>query len=308
MMTFVLSSLWAGPGIARRFKPDLVFAFFGFPCGPVARRIRRKLGVPYALSLRGSDVPRPELGHHRLLERAITPVLRGVWREAGAIVAVGEGLKQAALKIEPGLNIEVIPNGVDTERFKPGPARTGKEFRLLFVGRLRDFKGAQHVLEALGGAEELAPVRFDIVGDGPYGGELERMARAKGLGGRVVFHGWAAPEETPAFYREADAFILPSYAEGSPNVVLEAMASGLPVIVSDGPGLRESVRDGVEGFVTPARDAGAIRAALGRLVHDREARRRMGEAGLARAREQSWAGVARRHVAIFERVLAAGKP
>ena len=175
---------------------------------------------------------------------------------------------------------------------------------MLFVGRLREFKGAQFVLAAMGREPSLSGVRLDIVGEGPYRPELERRVMECGLGGRVRFHGWLAPDAIPERYAAADALVLPSYAEGSPNVVLEAMASGLPVIVSDAPGCREAVRDGEEGLLVGVGDVAGLRQAIETLLTDADARRRMGEAGRRRAEEFSWRSIAERHLAIFERALA----
>ena len=305
MITFVWSSLWHGTRIARRFRPDLVFAFFGIPCGSVARRIKRKLGAPYALSLRGSDVPRPELGHQRLMEAIVRPTLRRVWRDADLLISVGEGLKQAALAVEPGLDIEVIPNGVDVERFRPVD-RSGREgLRLLFVGRLREFKGLQFVLEAMGETGD-PRVCLDIVGEGPYRAELGRRVAQHDLADRVTFHGWLAPADVPERYAAADALVLPSFAEGSPNVILEAMAAGLPVVASDAPGCREAVRDAETGLLVPVGDVAGLRRAFDHLARDPDERAGLGAAGRRAAEQISWTRVAERHLALFERVVRGG--
>jgi glycosyltransferase involved in cell wall biosynthesis len=306
MLTFVASSLWHLPRLAARLRPDLVFAFFGIPCGPAALRVRRCLGIPYALSLRGSDVPRPELGHQRLLEAVTRPVLRRVWRSADALIAVGGDLRAAVLAVEPTLDVKVIPNGVDAERFRPPSAktRTPGALRLLFVGRLREFKGLQFCIEALAQRPASAPrVSLDIVGEGPYRGRLEDMVERHGLAGQVRFLGWLEPARVPDYYASADALALPSYAEGSPNVILEAMAAGLAVLTSDAPGCREMVEHGKEGLLLPVGDVGAWRAAIDRLASTPELVRAMGATGMAKARAFSWTEVARRHLEIFERIV-----
>ena len=306
MATFVASALVLAPRFARQIKPDLVLAFFGIPCGPVALRIKRLLGTRYVLSLRGTDVPRPELGHQRFLEALTRPVLRCAWRGADAIVAVGEGLRSAALAIEPGLDIEVIPNGVDVERFgSPGrEPRTAGPLRLLFVGRLREFKGLQFVVAALGARPADAPaVRLDVVGDGPYRPEVERQTARLGLDAAVTFHGWLAPERVPERYAAADALVLPSRVEGSPNVVLEAMASGLPVITSNAPGCRDMIHHGENGLLVDVGDATGWRQAIDQLCGEPGLRRRLGRAGRVTAEAHSWRGVARRHLEVFRQVL-----
>jgi len=308
MLTFVASSLYHAPRFAKEYRPDLVLAFFGIPCGPCALRIKRRLRIPYVLSLRGSDVPRPELGHQRFLESLALPVLRRVWLKADGLVAVGEGLRQAALAVEPGLRIEVIPNGVDVEAFAAPAERRGTGLRLLFVGRLREFKGLQFVIGAM--ADRVGrgkDVDLDVVGDGPYRAELERLATRYDLNEHIRFQGWLDPSQVPAHYARADALVLPSYVEGSPNVVLEAMAAGLPVIASDAPGIRELVRHEKTGLLTPVGDVEAIGRAIDRLLESPELRVSMGSAGKELAQNLSWSGIARRHLDLFARINDSGE-
>ncbi|MBN2132709.1 MAG: glycosyltransferase, partial [Sedimentisphaerales bacterium] len=136
-------------GLVRSGRYRLVHAFFAFPSGWLCHRTRRKL--PYVISLRGSDVP----GGNRRLSldyKLLGPtVFKPIWRHAGAIVACSEGLKARALRFLPAAEIEVIPNGVDLERFHPAESDEGEgaTLRLLTVGRLSLTKRLPLLLEAV---------------------------------------------------------------------------------------------------------------------------------------------------------------
>jgi glycosyltransferase involved in cell wall biosynthesis len=313
LASFMLRSIPAARRLADEMKPSVVCAFFGIPGGPAAWRLRRRRGIPYVLSLRGSDVPRPELAAHQRLHALTRPLLRRMYRDAAGLIAVSDSLRRAALAVLPSARIEVIPNGVDTERFKPPAGRAGPAGRpeLLFVGRLREFKGVQDAIAALPALERALgrPARLTIIGDGPSRAALEAQAaalRAAGSNSEVRFLGWLDPAGLPAAYESASLLLLPSYVEGHSNVILEALAAGLPCVASDAAGIRETITDGREGILIPPRDPDALARAAARVLADAETWRSMSRNARARAAEFSWDKIA----ADYESALlrAEGKP
>ena len=308
LASFMLRSIPAARRLADEMKPSVVCAFFGIPGGPAAWRLRRRRGIPYVLSLRGSDVPRPELAAHQRLHALTRPLLRRMYRDAAGLIAVSDSLRRAALAVLPGARIEVIPNGVDTEQFKPPAGRSGPADRpeLLFVGRLREFKGVQDAIAALPALERALgrPARLTIIGDGPSRAALEAQAaalRAMGSNSEVRFLGWLDPAGLPAAYESASLLLLPSYVEGHSNVILEALAAGLPCVASDVPGIRETVTDGREGFLIPPRDPDALARAAARALADAETWRSMSRNARARAAEFSWDKIAAEYEAVLLR-------
>ena len=150
---------------------------------------------------------------------------------------------------------------------------------LLTVASLSPRKGQETLLEALSKLrDERHEVRLTIVGDGPSRRDIERRAEELGLNGAVTFAGAMGHDEVPRFYDEADAFCLPSFSEGVPVVLMEAMASGLPVVATNVMGVPELVADGCGLLVAPARPD-EIAEALARLGEDPKLRRKLGEAG-----------------------------
>lgn len=300
LLAFAASSTVTATGLTRDFQPDAVLAFFGFPGGPAAWWLHQTAGIPYVLSLRGSDVPRPEIAQRRLLERVLLPVLRRIWRDAAALTAVSESLRQAAIVCGAPPCIRVIPNGVDCEHFHPDVGVKEPGLRLLYVGRLQPFKGVQHLVRALPQVRAAvgSNLMLEIVGDGPLRGPLTTLVERLALSDCVCFRGWQRKEDMPQVYQQAHLLVLPSYVEGMPNVVLEAMASGLPVVATDVPGTREVVQDGVQGLLVPPRDEAALARAIVALA-DTQRRSDLGQKARQRALEFSWARVAEEYLKVL---------
>ncbi len=305
LLKFVLRGLVRAKSLTACSRPDVILAFFGFPGGPVAWRLARSLGVPYVLSLRGSDVPRPEISGRERLEALMRPVLRFVWRRAVALTAVSEGLKAAAEANGAPRDIRVIGNGVDCDLFRLGEGGAdGRRLRLLYAGRLQRFKGVHHLLHAVARARSAAdvPISLEIAGEGPERASLEGLVSELGLSDVVEFSGWVGRGEMPRVYRRADMFVLPSYVEGMPNVVLEAMASGLPVLGTDVPGTREVIEHGVNGCLLPVRDEVALGEQIAFMAARPDERRRLAVAARARAEKSSWGRVADQYVELLAEV------
>jgi len=174
----------------------------------------------------------------------------------------------------------VIYNGVDVRRFRPRRYRTPKQSNIEIgcVARLSHEKRHDVLLQAIA---QLAPkyknVRLHLVGDGPSRGALETQAGYLGLGRNVRFLGLR--NDVPEWLRAMEVLVLGSATEGLPLTILEAMASGLPVVATSVGGVPEMVEDGVNGFLVPPEDPVALAAALERLVKDRDLRLRMGRKG-----------------------------
>ncbi|MBI4497991.1 MAG: glycosyltransferase [Chloroflexi bacterium] len=309
MGSFVLAAALPAASLARRLRPDVLHVYFGIPTGPVGLFVHLLTGVPYLLSLRGGDVPGFLKDELAWVHRLTGPLTRAVWGQAAAVVANSQGLGALAQRSLPGRPVHVIPNGVDTRRFRPAPEHANPGpgvFRILSAGRLVEQKGVRYVIEALPQVAAAGRrVEFAIVGSGPSEESLRRLAQEVGVAGQVCFLGWLDREELAARYRASDAFVLPSFEEGMPNVVLEAMASGLPIVTTDIYGNRELVRDGEQGFLVPPGDAAAVGAALARLAADPDLARSLGRQARQRAEGFSWGKVAQAYLDLSEKALAA---
>ncbi len=297
MATFMLSSCLAVPRAARAFKADAVVAFFGLPCGPAAWLAKKRLGIPYIVSLRGGDVPGFQPYDLKNYHRLTAPLIHFLWRGASHVVANSQGLRNLALSTSGGVPVSIIPNGVDARLFSPLEIRPDGPVRLLFVGRVVRQKGLDVLFDALAGLDASLAWTLAVVGDGPARVELAARANRLGLMEKIRFLGWQGREAMPGLYREADIFVFPSRDEGMPNAVLEAMASGLPVVATRISGNEELVRHDETGLLVPPEDTAALGQALARLLSRTEDRAAMGEGARRLAEtEYSWKSVARRYL------------
>jgi glycogen synthase len=295
MFTFLVAALWRAARLARPSRIEGVIAFFTIPCGPVGWLLHRIAGIPYIVSLRGGDVPGHVPGIN-LVHHLLAPVRRMVLRRASAVVANAPGLAQLSERTDP-VPVRVVPNGVDPELFRPpktGERAADGAFIILYVGRLHEEKNLDLLLGAIATLrQEGRDVRLVLGGNGPEQIKLAALSRSLSLEGAIDWLGWQAKGEVPGLYRRADCFVNPSRYEGLPNAVLEAMASGLPVVASDVGGNNDLVHPGETGFLFDLTDTDGLRRALARLHDDPALRSRMGDRGRTLvASNYSWLSVA----------------
>ncbi|MCW1888715.1 MAG: glycosyltransferase [Candidatus Moranbacteria bacterium] len=285
-------------GLLQANDYDVVHAFFGVPCGALAMRLSKKYRIPYIVSLRGSDVP----GYSErfaFLYNFLRPLIVRVWKRAFQVISNSQGLKDLALLSAPEQAIGIIPNGVDTERFRPGQA--GEEW-IITAGatRLTQRKGLHLIIEALPKLLTYNPkVVFEIMGDGASEEMLRAKALALGVAESVRFLGRIPASETVGFYQRAKVFVLPSANEGMSNALLEALACGLPAVVTDTGGSSELVREKVNGLVIE-RTVGAIEESLMYLLAHEEERARMGRESRVCAEAKSWTAVAEAYQEVYQ--------
>jgi glycosyltransferase involved in cell wall biosynthesis len=259
------------PRFIRLIKPKVSLVFFGLPSGPIGWWIKKVYGIPYILSLQGGDVP-GFMGNDLHFFHWITqPLTRMVWNAASFVVANSHGLAKTARENVPNIKIAVISAGADLESFYPKvKLRKAGPIKLLFVGRLVKQKGLDILLTALAEMGQKQAWVLDLVGEGPLQGQLLKTARKYKIKDRITFHGWVQKSNLPEFYRTSDLFILPSRDEGMPNAMLEAMASGLPVIGSRVSGIEEVVVDGKTGFLVPPEDPLALKNIIENILYKPE--------------------------------------
>jgi glycosyltransferase involved in cell wall biosynthesis len=232
MTAYILAGSRHAPRIAQAYQIERVLAFFSIPGGVVARWLQHRRSIPYAVSLRGGDVPGTESGL-RVFYKVLTGLRRNIIHHARYVSAPSLGLKQLSEQADPFM-VQVIPNGVDCEYFKPGSKSDHPPLTLLSVGRLHPQKNVACMLEILRAIRTQfdIPATARVIGDGPERRNLEKFARRHDLGGAVSFEGWLPRTEVAAAYRSATVLVQPSRYEGMSNTILEALASGLPVVAS----------------------------------------------------------------------------
>ena len=207
----------------------------------------------------------------------------------------------------PSERIVVIHPGVDSAAYRPDPA-TERATRptFLYLGRLKRYKGVEFALRALAIARAArADVTLDICGQGDDRPRLERLATELGLNDAVRFLGYVPEEEKQRLLRQAWAVVFPSPKEGWGIANIEAAACGTPALASDSPGLRESVQNGVTGYLVPHGDSQALADRMLALAADPAAVERLGRAARTFAEGLSWDSAARATLAHIEQTIAA---
>ena len=212
-----------------------------------------------------------------------------------AVVLVGQPLKAHAEFLGfPANKLQVVPNGTDLPSVCEGSAKRrarAQVRRVVSVSNLVPLKGVDDNLRALAAIAKQRPDlqwEYRVVGDGPYRGELEKLAVQLGIAPRVEFLGRVAYDETMQQIAQCDVFSLPSWGEAFGIVYLEAMARMRPVIGCFDNGAEDIFTDGVEGRLVPPKDVPALAAALTQLLDDPALCAEMGEAGRATAETMSW--------------------
>lgn len=294
LIVYSFKAYWYAKKLLKTNQYDVIHAFFGVPCGVLAMRLGKKFDVPYIVSLRGADVP----GYSERfasLYNILTPLIRLVWREAFQVISNSRGLRELALTSEPGLKIPIVPNGVDTKEFpvKASDTFSGESFTVLCVSRLTPRKGIRFLIQAVALLHPRYPkLRLLIAGEGGEQEALMTQVKDLHLNQEVQFLGRVEHNELVHVYQGADVFCLPSQNEGMSNTLLEALATGLPIVATVTGGTEELVVDGENGYYVEKNNAEDIADKLTLLIEDREKCVAFGRASRLRAEAQSWRAVA----------------
>jgi glycosyltransferase involved in cell wall biosynthesis len=286
--------------LLREKDYDLAHAFFGFPTGWLCYRNAGKL--PYIISLRGSDVP----GQHARLQldyKILAPAFRAIWKKASALVACSEGLKERALIFMPSVSVDVIPNGVELDRFFPAETpEKSQVLRLLTVGRLSVTKRIEMLIDAVEILHRTAcKLHLTIVGGGQMERQLRKIAAERELRDVIKITGRMDSKKMPEVYRRNDIFISASMQEGMSNAMLEAMASGLPIVTTRCEGLAELI-DG-NGILVEQDNIEAIAKAIKQLADNPELYKQMSIAARKQAEKFDWANVASSYIEQYRKII-----
>ena len=294
---------------------DVIHAHWVLPNAPMAALAASRRSLPLVISLHGSDVFVAEKW------KPLGALARWCFDRADAVTACSDDLavRAAALGADEA-KIELIPYGADLKAFHadPGAVRRVRarlnlgadELMILGVGRLVYKKGFDFLVQALDEVRHSAPnARLVLAGDGDLRGELENRTAALGLASYVTFAGMVPRGEIAAYFAASDIVAVPSVrdeagnVDGLPNVALEAMAAGKPLVASSVAGLPEVVRDGVNGLLVEEKNPRQLANAILKLVRDVELRRTYGAAGRLQVREAlNWDNVASKFVGVYQRV------
>ena len=309
---------------SHKFSYDLLHAFFAVPPGILATILFYEFRLPYIISLRGADVP-GYAQKFRYLYPFLTPLLAFSWKRAAAVVANSKGLKELATSHIPHTDIQVIPNGVALSEFschlcsreakedmtrREKMPRKNRPLTILCASRLTKRKGFERALQAVSLLYPLYPhIKLLLAGgDGDAASDLRLQVKKLGISSIVHFTGPYTRNGLRKLQDQSDVFLLPSYNEGMSNSLLEAMAGGLPVLMTPTGGAEELIEEGENGFLL--REENVVKDIVQRLEyflrHPREIVR-MGRKSRQKARLYAWDRVAERYVHLYDTVASQKK-
>jgi len=299
MGTYLLNAYPIARKLIHQNGYDLLHAHFIFPDGVLAYRLYHAIKIPYLVTAHGSDVPGYNPHRFRLEHRLLLPLWRKIIQSASFIVTASDNLANLIQRHLPNQQIERIYNAIT-----PPPLTTERKdpLHILVVSRLFERKGIQYLIQALDG--DSTPYRVDIIGDGPYQAELNRLVRTINTNAKITFHGWLEQEGTRFWQlmQSAAIFVFPSEAENFPMVLLEAMAASMAIITTNNSGCAEVVGDAA--ILVPPKNAKAIRAAL---IQFRNNPQKINELG-KRARERmenlfTWQKMAESYRWLYQKMI-----
>jgi 1,2-diacylglycerol 3-alpha-glucosyltransferase len=306
-----------GPALARRLRAldlDVFHAHHPFLLGASARRLARAAGRPFVFTYHTLydryahyvPLPRP------IVARQAIRWSTGFADTADLVLAPSDFVARRLRTHGVRRPIEVLPTGIDLDRFQPGARATARQALglaaddrlLLYVGRLDREKNLGFLLDAVARIQ-IPRVRLLLVGRGTQAAALGRAATARALEDRVELRGGSPPDGLPTYYRAADAFVFASTTETQGLAVLEAMACGLPVVAVRASGIEEVVVEGVSGLLV-SEDAADFAAAVTQVLADSDLAAKLAIGGREAALPFASTALARRLVAAYGR--ARGEP
>jgi glycosyltransferase involved in cell wall biosynthesis len=279
-------------------KYDAVHAHWLIPQGIVQSFFKK----PYIVTGHGGDVTSLNKGIIRKLKVRCL-------KKAGRVTVVSEPLKRKVQELAPGVKVNVISMGVDTSKFSPQYREddyfgSASQKTVLFVGRLAEKKGVTYLIEAMKDVD----ARLVIAGDGPLKASLKKQAAQLGKG-KVQFYGSKTHEELKKIYASADVLCAPSVTagdgdtEGLPTVIMEAMASGLPVVASNSGGISGVVKDGENGILCEEKNVRQLEAALNRVLTNCDLREKLIKNELMSAELLDYSNLAKQYKEELRKVI-----
>jgi len=309
IIPFIIAELLGSLVIFFRLRFDVIHTHWLIPQGLIGSILRKTLKIPHVATIHGSDLT--------IIKsiRVLHPVCRFIVKNSDFITLNSTYMMHLLLQIVPGCEdkVRVIPMGVNPDVFQKsanirGVSSTPDKI-ILSVGRLIDWKGTMYLIEAMPVILQKYPRSIlYIIGDGPEKEKLKQRVKALGLEEKIQFLGVVGKESLCSYYHRADVFVLPSITIGSQTeglgvVILEAMASGCPVIGTDAGGIPDIIMNGKNAFLVPERDSADLAEKILVLLSDPVLADRFRDAGYETVRNRfSWEKISLQFFRIYEQL------
>lgn len=294
---------------------DVIHAHFLYPPGFASALYSATFAKPYIVTMHGIDIlVNKSIGYGERLDPIINMLIKFVLRDADMLIAPSKLVAKEAIKVgaHPS-KVKIIPNGVDIEKFNPNLRMDVARSKLGFVSadhvvlnvaNFRKVKGHECLVEAIPHILKECPnTIFVFVGDGPERSKIIQKVKNLGVHRKTVFTGSVPYDVMPFYYAAADVFVLSSISENFPLTVLEAVASGKPVVAPPIGAIPEIVRDGVSGILVPSRDSLAYANAIIAILKDKSFAKNAIKFHDIIAKEYSWDSIAKKTLKLYMQLL-----
>jgi glycosyltransferase involved in cell wall biosynthesis len=282
----------------RSIHPDIIHIQnirLGIP-GYLSKKLFK---IPYVIYARGS-----ENIHH--LSSISSYILRLTLLNANKVLVLTQDMKNDIKSFYKG-DILVIPNGIELDKFENFSTdylRTEQKKSIIFIGRFVPIKGLEYLIKAMDVIQkENENIYLTLVGDGNQRNFLEDMVKKLHLGKKVIFKGIIENTQVPKYLIQSDVFVLPSLSEGFPNVILEAMAAGLPIVTTNVGGLAEIIKNGENGYVVEPKNPDQLARKLLDILQNNDLRSLMSRNNIDKAKQYSWESIVSDLESVYSNVV-----
>jgi glycosyltransferase involved in cell wall biosynthesis len=284
MGAFIISSYLEGSRLIRTWRPDIIQGHFAVPAGAAARMLSKKFHIPYFLTAHLGDIPGGVPEKTGKWFRIFYPFTKRIWEGAARIITVSNYTRELAKQSYPGIEPDLIFNGVDTDAIKPEHLEVHDPIQIVFAGRFMEQKNPLLIIEVLNRLQSLQ-WHCVMLGDGPLKPIVEQKIKEYGMQERFTLTGWVNPEQVIATYQESDILFMPSRSEGLPVAGVQAIATGLTPVLANVGGCPDLVNRNESGFLIEPEDIVAYTNALQILLTDKALLLRFKEKSCALAKK-----------------------
>lgn len=311
---FMLCMIKKMQDIVKKYNIDIINAHWAIPPGFLATFTKNFHKKPVLITLYGAELWPAIKSDSKVMKWMISYALN----KANKVVGISDATCDAGKEISCRKDIEILPDGIDTETFNPEVDGSEVQerydlenyFMIFSSGRMVERKGFRYLIEALPYVLEKYPnTKLIIGGDGPERQSLEVLVKSLEIENNVIFPRFISDEDFPKYMKACDVFVLPSIVdskgdtEGSATILLEAMACGTPVVGTKVGGVPYAIKDGFGGFLVNQKDPKQLGEAIIMLLDNKGLRREMGIKGRGYVEEMfSWDRIAKRYICDFEQL------
>lgn len=303
LILYTYQSFWKAIKEHNKKKYNLSMSWSTVPAGWNSYWLKKVYGVPYIIRVTGPDIPYYEKRYDRIYP-ILTPIIKLVWSNASKIVAKCQTEKDMVRKYETKVGVQLIYNAIDNRKFLINSDRVfTNKLTLICVARLIKRKGQETIIYAIHQLLQQGMTFYlNLVGTGDDEQRLRELVSKLNINHLVTFSGYIPRDQISRQYDDAQIFTLPSYNEGMSNALLEAMASGLPVLVTQTGGTDELVRLGKEGFIFQAGKVQEAVVHLRNMYENRELLMQMSKNVRRMAEQNSWENASKKYELIFQEI------